>query len=101
MKIEGCDLANGGPFGVSGTERLCLDVRMRKLGIFSDDRLKSSVTPITVVVVPLLGGEVFSYMGTCAFLEHDEDPGIGKVHGVGRVGGGGLRRSVLEVDGVL
>lgn len=86
---------------MSGTERLCLDVRMRKLRTFSDDRLKSSVTPIALVLVPRRGGKVFSYMGTCAFLEHDENPGIGKVHGVGRVGGGGLRRSVLEVDGVL
>ena len=86
---------------MSGAERLCLDVRVRKLGTFSDDRLKSSVAPVPVVVVPRRGGEVFSYVGTCAFLEHDEDPGIGKVHGVGRVGGGGLRRSVVEVDGVL
>jgi len=74
---------------------------MRKLGTFSDDGLKSGVTPIRVIVVLRRGGEVFSYMRTCAFLEHDENPGIGKVHGVGRVGGGGLRRSVLEVDGVF
>lgn len=76
---------------------------MCKLCTFSNHCFKNSVTPIRLVLVlvlvlnPLRGGEFLNDIHVCTFLNNDKNSGIGKVHDVGTLGGGGdgrVQRSV-------
>ena len=89
-------LEKGGPFDVSGTERLSLNIRMRKLCTFSDDCLKCGHYSNKSHFHYLESGKLLDDIRLCAFLDDDEKPRIGELHGVG---GGVGRVHVVQVDG--
>ena len=85
---------------MSSTERLSLNIRMRKLCTLTNHCLKCGITPVRVILILWRSGKVLDYIDVCSFLDDDQNPRIGEMHGgVGIIGGGSGREHVVQVDG--